>query len=114
MKLPSYRRPQAEFIKNTINKTPELLHIIIGPRQTGKTTMALQIREDWKGDTIFASADTVLPPGPEWLAHHWNIARSAPNKPVLLIIDEVQKVTGWSETIKQLWDQDYLAGIPVL
>ena len=89
-------------------------YFLFGPRQTGKTTMALQIREDWKGDTIFASADTVLPPGPEWLAHHWNIARSAPNKPVLLIIDEVQKVTGWSETIKQLWDQDYLAGIPVL
>jgi len=106
MKLPSYRRPQAKFIKNTVENNPELLHIIIGPRQTGKTTLALQIRKDWKGDTIFASADTPIPQGPEWLAHHWNMAK----RPVLLILDEVQKVIGWSETVKQLWDQDYSAG----
>ena len=24
----------------------------------------------------------------------------------LLVLDEVQKVTGWSETVKQMWDAD--------
>lgn len=110
MKLPLYRRPQLEFIKKRIGRNPELIHIIVGPRQTGKTTLALQIREDWKGDTIYASADTPLPPGSEWLAHHWGMARSASHKPVLLILDEVQKIKGWSETVKQLRDQDYSMG----
>jgi len=110
MELPLYRRPQVDTIKQSIKRSPELLQIIIGPRQTGKTTAALQIRRDWKEDTIFASADTPLPPGPDWLIHHWNMARSAPNKPVLLIIDEVQKITGWSETVKNLWDKDRSIG----
>ncbi len=35
------------------------------------------------------------------------MARLANIKPVLLIIDEVQKIRGWSETVKQLRDQDY-------
>ncbi len=42
--------------------------------------------------------------------HQWNMARLANIKPVLLILDEVQKIKGWSETIKQLWDHDYTTG----
>lgn len=32
----------------------------------------------------------------------------------LLIIDEVQKVQGWSETVKRLWDADTAARVPLL
>ena len=107
MKLPLYRRSQINNIKKGLTENPELIHIIIGPRQTGKTTLALQIREEWKGDSIYASADTPLPPGPEWLMHEWSMAGTANIKPVLLILDDVDKIKGWSETIKQLRDQDY-------
>ncbi len=85
----------------------KLLHIIIGPRQIGKTTAALQVAEKWKGPVINASADQPLPPGPEWIRGHWERAFSSAEtekKEVLLILDEIQKVQGWSETVKFLWD----------
>ncbi len=83
-----------------------LLQILIGPRQVGKTTAALQIKEAWKGKSCYASADESLPPGPEWILHHWHLARREKGHSTLLILDEVQKVRGWSETVKALWDED--------
>ncbi|MDD5675193.1 MAG: AAA family ATPase [Chitinivibrionales bacterium] len=81
-----------------------MINIIIGPRQVGKTTAALQIAEKWQGPVITVSADSPLPPGPEWIRNHWERATAQPG--TLLIIDEIQKVRGWNETIKSCWDAD--------
>jgi predicted AAA+ superfamily ATPase len=86
------------------------LHIITGPRQVGKTTAAHQIAAKWPGKSIHASADSPLPPGPEWIYAQWDRAvrlrHKGGNQDVLLILDEIQKVRGWSETIKLLWDRE--------
>lgn len=88
----------------------KILHIITGPRQVGKTTAAHQIAAKWPGRSIHASADSPLPPGPEWIHAQWDRATRLKNRDgnqdVLLILDEIQKVQGWSETIKLLWDQE--------
>jgi hypothetical protein len=34
-------------------------------------------------------------------------------KPVLLVLDEIQKVRGWSETVKRLWDETLATGVPL-
>ncbi len=48
-----------------------------------------------------------VPPGPEWIETQWQIARRASaSGNVLLILDEVQKVTGWNEVVKAHWDED--------
>ncbi len=53
-----------------------------------------------------------IPPGPEWIDVQWNLAinkmkaEKADNAEVLLIFDEVQKVRGWSEVVKDLWDTE--------
>ena len=50
-------------------------------------------------------------PGPEWVQNQWELARrDAASGPVLLILDEVQKVRGWSEGVKACWDEDRAAG----
>ena len=58
---------------------------------------------------IFAAADSPLPPGPEGVESHWarirGLEQPAPGS-VLLVLDEVQKVRGWSEVVKRLWDED--------
>jgi uncharacterized protein len=82
-----------------------LIQILTGPRQVGKSTVAMQLMDKWEGNVRYASADLPIPPGAEWIAHQWNLARTAGEKP-LLIIDEVQKVSGWSEAVKSLWDED--------
>ncbi len=96
------------------------LHIITGPRQVGKTTAAQQIAARWPGRSIHASADSPLPPGPEWIHAQWDraarLAKQEDDREVLLILDEIQKVRGWSETVKLLWDRECRdpAGLQVL
>lgn len=68
----------------------------------------------WEGPVLFASADAPLPPGPEWIQSHWEQARhSAQDRPGLLVLDEVQKVRGWSEIVKALWDEDRAMAVPL-
>jgi len=92
-----------------LSAEPFLIQALIGPRQVGKTTAAAQIADAWEGPVIFASADEPLPPTPEWVTHHWNIARDrqeSEKKRTLLVLDEIQKVQGWSEIVKLHWDKD--------
>jgi predicted AAA+ superfamily ATPase len=92
-----------------LNHPKPLLQVLIGPRQVGKTTAAAQVerRIAWPSHT--ATADAPVPHPPEWIETQWRIARikseSEPG-PVLLVLDEIQKVPGWSETVKWLWDQE--------
>jgi uncharacterized protein len=103
-----YQHPVVKEILAGLDKYTQVLHVLIGPRQTGKTTAARQIAEQWKGETVFAAADAPLPPGPEWIHSQWDLAltKCGPRKKVLLVLDEIQKVRGWSETIKLLWDRE--------
>ncbi|MEZ4654160.1 MAG: ATP-binding protein [Candidatus Eisenbacteria bacterium] len=89
----------------------ELIQVLIGPRQVGKTTIARTIGDRWPGPAIYASADEPLPPGASWVHSQWERARArAGESPALLILDEVQKVQGWSESVKALWDEDRYKG----
>lgn len=101
-----YQRGFTEKITRGLRSPAKLLQILIGPRQVGKTTTALCIENRWQGPTVYASADEPLPPGPEWITHHWETARRRQDSSTLLILDEVQKVRGWSEVVKSLWDED--------
>jgi predicted AAA+ superfamily ATPase len=58
----------------------------------------------------YASADEPTLQDRTWLNQQWDIARlkiseESPST-ALLVIDEIQKVSGWSETVKRLWDED--------
>ena len=89
--------------------SPRRLQIVIGPRQVGKTTAARQAAARSECPCHYASADEALPPGPEWIEAQWNAALrlAAPcGAPVWMILDEIQKVRGWSEEVKRLWDAD--------
>ena len=61
---------------------------------------------------VNASADSPLPPGPEWIRAQWEQALyqakriGNDGKRILLVLDEVQKVMGWSEVVKELWDRE--------
>lgn len=103
-----YQHPVVKEILAGIEKYSKLLHVLVGPRQTGKTTAARRIAEEWNGETVFAAADAPLPHGPEWIHSQWDLAltKCGPRKKVLLILDEIQKVRGWSETVKLLWDRE--------
>lgn len=104
-------RPVVTRILARFSKGPELIQIMVGPRQVGKTTAARAVERAWTGAVRYAAADLPLPPGPEWVENQWQMARrDLGSGPSLLILDEVQKVRGWSEVVKACWDEDRAAG----
>jgi predicted AAA+ superfamily ATPase len=113
MKMPLYHRQIVTEVLASLRKGRRLLHIVVGARQVGKTTASLQIAEQWPGPVVRASADEPLPPGPEWIRMYWERAGSRRSERPLLILDEVQKVTGWSETVKSLWDEELTVPRPL-
>lgn len=98
-----YERRMVSDVIKFFSLPKRLIQIMVGPRQVGKTTAAAQIAEKWKGPVVSVSADQPLPPSVSWLEHHWNQAVKKPG--TLLIVDEIQKVRGWSDAVKCLWDK---------
>ena len=104
--MKTIERTQTAAVFDAINKGMPVIQVIVGPRQTGKTTGARQIMDLVKFPAVYASADAAIPHGPEWIETQWQLAKFKSNgsQPVLLVLDELQKVRGWSEEIKRLWD----------
>jgi predicted AAA+ superfamily ATPase len=88
--------------------------VLAGPRQVGKTVLARQVIEDLAIPSHYASADEPTLRGRTWLEQQWDLARlqtdsNGVKKEALLVLDEVQKITDWSELVKRLWDEDSAA-----
>lgn len=94
--------PQKKIISNKINELNDLVHVIIGPRQVGKTTTVKQVKNDFNGKSQYITADGEVSRPGQWLQVLWQ--KAIDENVELLIIDEIQKVENWSETIKLLWE----------
>lgn len=83
----------------------------------GKTTLVQQVVERVAAPTRFASADEPTLRGREWIEQQWEAARlatrAAGRRGAVLVLDEIQKIPGWSETVKRLWDDDTRARRPL-
>lgn len=106
----SYKREQIKDILSRIDEQRGKLQIIVGPRQVGKTTIMGQVLEECTLPYDSYSADDVTGVSADWLAQVWETARmkmlAQGNIKRLLVIDEVQKISNWSETVKAEWDRD--------
>ena len=103
-------RPYCKIIKSRINEPRKFIQIITGPRQVGKTTMVKQVLKGLAEPWLMFSADDVPSIRREWIAECWETARAKvrveQSGSVVLVIDEVQKISGWSEVVKKMWDED--------
>jgi len=91
------------------------MQVLYGPRQTGKTTVAHQVMADLEIPSHYASADEPTLKDRTWIEQQWEIARLKveSEKKVLFVLDEAQKIAGWSETVKRLWDEDTAKDLPL-
>jgi predicted AAA+ superfamily ATPase len=103
------RRRLVDLLLRRLARGPNLIQIVVGPRQVGKTTALEQVIADWSGPSHYASADLPAPPTAEWIAAQWQVARSLQGR-ALLVLDEAQKVPRWSEIVKALSDEDRRSG----
>ena len=108
------RRAIFDGLVSRLSEDPARLQVLSGPRQVGKTTVVLQALQALQAPSHYASADDPTLRDSAWLAAQWEegrrLARTRPAG-AALAIDEIQKVTGWAETVKRLWDQDRRSGL---
>ncbi len=103
------REQLTEFVQRILEPR-RFIQVLYGPRQVGKTTLILQLLKEYKQPSLFVTGDDVGENDTTWIATQWQNAKhlleqSGANE-FLLVIDEVQKLANWSETIKKLWDAD--------
>ena len=102
-----YRRPMFDALRRRMTEPRRFIQVVAGARQVGKTTLVRQVVETSGMPAQFASADEPGLKGREWLAMQWEAARLRAGRTAsLLVVDEVQKIDGWAETVKRLWDED--------
>jgi hypothetical protein len=114
---PAFQREDATTLAARLVEPRRFLQVVAGPRQVGKTTLVQQVLAAAKSPSLFVSADEPALRDTAWLAAQWDRARltvADAGKPgAVLALDEVQKIPGWSETVKRLWDEDSRARRPL-
>jgi len=113
-----YKRPTYQILLNRLEEPRRFMQVLAGPRQAGKTTLVQQVLDDLKAPSHYASADEPVTRDRVWVEQQWETARrfiSGPGhaKAAVLVLDEIQKVPGWSEIVKFLWDQDSAKRAPL-
>ncbi len=98
-----FQRPFVAQLAHRLDSMQPLIQVLTGPRQVGKTTGVWQLMAQCSYPQHYANADDVLVSDRSWLLEQWQQALLL-GEGALLVVDEIQKVVNWPETIKALWD----------
>ena len=100
-----YERSVVAVLRTRMKEPLGLMQVLVGPRQTGKSTALKQASTGLDIPLHSVSADFA---DADWLRVEWQQARNivAAQGEAILIVDEVQKIEGWSNVVKELWDED--------
>src|SRR3990167_10925588 len=103
------KRDNFKCVLKRLNEPRRFIQALVGPRQVGKTTLAMQVIEALKLPAHYASADELSLQQSSWLEQQWEIGRlqiQGSHKSAVLVLDEIQNIKQWSTIIKRLWDED--------
>lgn len=105
-----YKRPQYQILAQRLKEQRRFIQVILGPRQTGKSTLVKQVLKATDIPYLHYTADNVPLKRSNWIGECWTAARAKLRtenlKEIILVIDEVQKIRAWSEAVKKEWDED--------
>lgn len=105
-----YQRLHLNILKSRMAEPRRRMQIVMGPRQVGKSTLVGQFTEGISVPFDFFAADGVNRFDSSWIPNKWQQVRMRMDihseQEHILIIDEVQKIRGWSEQVKKEWDED--------
>ena len=130
--MAEYRRHHVDTLVERLTEPPQRLIAVFGPRQTGKTTAVRQALASSSLPYRLEAVDMPgesgpgLAPGPltedgglvmlpsavrdrQWLVETWEASKRLAwdsERGFVLVLDEIQKIRGWSEAVKGLWDAD--------
>ncbi len=105
-----YKRAEYQTIKKRLEEPRRFIQVVMGPRQVGKSTVVKQVLKELDIPYQMFSADNVPATNSAWVANCWEATRSLQKnkgyESIVLVIDEIQKITNWSEAVKKEWDDD--------
>ncbi len=105
-----FQRKQFNIVLSRIKEPCGKIQVVVGPRQVGKSTLMDQVLAQCPIPYSLAKADNVDSNDPNWIKRVWESARGTmtvkKETEHLLVIDEIQKITNWSEAVKEEWDWD--------
>lgn len=124
-------RAAEPLIRTLLAEPARRLLIVTGPRQIGKSHAVRSVLQEFSipllsADLPLGSQESLLIEGRladrRWIHEVWQHARavhrgrSNRTRPHVLAIDEIQKIRGWADVVKGLWDEDVAEdlGMPVL
>src|SRR3989304_4196203 len=113
-----YKRPIYKTLLKRLQEPRRFIQVLAGPRQVGKTVLARQVTEALNIPSHYASADEPTLRGRTWIEQQWDLARlqitsEKGKNEALLVLDEVQKVTDWSEVGKRVGGGDSASRPPL-
>jgi hypothetical protein len=113
----AFEREYVAVLVTRLAEPRRFLHVVAGPRQVGKTTLVQQVLAQLDCPSDLVSADEPALRDAAWLAAQWERARllalDSGKHGAVLALDEVQKIPGWSEAVKRLWDEDTRHRLPL-
>ena len=106
-----FKRPFYHKVMKRIEGPRSFMQVLAGPRQVGKSTLAHQVKQSLSFPSYYATADGRSLHDAAWIEQQWKVGRqlvlqSNNTLGALLILDEIQKIPHWSDTVKRLWDED--------
>ncbi len=112
-----FRRQRADHLARRLSEPRHFIQVVTGARQVGKTTMVGQVLETLGRPGLYVSADEPTLRNAAWLHAQWDearrLARGNEADGAVLVVDEIQKVDGWAEVTKRLWDEDSRTATPL-
>lgn len=105
-----YKRQSFGTLISRVKEPRKFIQVLSGPRQAGKTTLVQQVIEQIDLPVHYASADDPALQDKIWIEQQWEIAKlkrqNENSKEAVLVLDEIQKISGWSDIVKKFWDAD--------
>ncbi len=103
-----YERSFVTTLCERLKEPRRFIQIVIGPRQTGKSTGVSQALDKLSIPIVEYAFDRPRDRRSAKLEELWGQAREMldTSPEAILSLDEIQKVPDWSSTVKFLWDED--------
>ena len=104
-----------QVLKERLRETaPGRIQILTGPRQVGKTTLLLELAEQFGDQAVYTAGDDPSAVLPGFWERCWIDAEARVQRgPVVLMFDEIHRLPDWAAKLKGQWDRLRRKRIPI-
>lgn len=94
---------------------PGRIQLLAGPRQVGKTTLLLELSEEFGARAVYAAADAPEAALPGFWDRLWSRAEAAARDQgrAFVLLDEVHMLADWAARLKSEWDRIRRKRLPI-